>query len=76
MLRYTALSHLHCPAAKLACCFGLIPADRAKLSIRALSSDVEATIARLEKKWKDMEKTSNSAVSKQKILKGLFERLQ
>ncbi|KIP08904.1 hypothetical protein PHLGIDRAFT_34773 [Phlebiopsis gigantea 11061_1 CR5-6] len=55
------------------------PSDRtarAKTSIESLPMDVEATITRLEKKCKDMEKTSNSAVSKQKILKGLFQQLQ
>lgn len=54
----------------------LVPeAERAKVAIGALPSDVEDTIARLEKKCKDMEKNSNSAASKQKMLKGLLEHL-
>ena len=50
-------------------------AERAKTAIAALPGDVETMIAKLEKKSKDLEKNANSASSKQKILKGLLERL-
>ncbi|KAF7793251.1 hypothetical protein EIP86_004361 [Pleurotus ostreatoroseus] len=56
--------------AKLADC-----ATRAKTALEGIPADVEETIARLEKKSKDMEKNSTSAASKQKMLKGLLERL-
>lgn len=50
-------------------------AERAKAALEGIPGDVEETIARLEKKCKDMEKNSNSVASKQKMLKGLLERL-
>ena len=49
-------------------------AERGKAAIEALPGDVEATIARLEKKSKELDK-DGSAASKQKMLKGLLEKL-
>ena len=56
-------------------CDWWLEAERAKAVLEALPADVEDTISRLEKKSKGMEKNSNSAASKQKMLKGLLERL-
>ncbi len=53
----------------------LCQATRAKAVLEGIPADVEETIVRLEKRSKDMEKNSNSAASKQKMLKGLLERL-
>ncbi|CAL1705253.1 unnamed protein product [Somion occarium] len=50
-------------------------ADGAKTAVESLPVEIEETIVRLEKKCKDMEKKGNSAASKQKMLKGLLERL-
>ena len=50
-------------------------AERGNAAIEALPGDVEATIARLEKKSKEMDKGSGSAAAKQKILKELLQQL-
>jgi hypothetical protein len=50
-------------------------AQRAKTAIEGVPGDVEDMITKLEKKCKDLEKNANSTSSKQKILKGLLERL-
>ncbi|PSS31044.1 hypothetical protein PHLCEN_2v2376 [Hermanssonia centrifuga] len=50
-------------------------AERAKAAVEGLPGEVEDAISRIEKKGKDMEKNTNSAASKQKMIKGLLERL-
>lgn len=49
-------------------------ANRATASLEALSTDLEQTIALLEKKSKILDKDSGSAAN-QKMLRGLLEKL-
>ncbi|KZT09731.1 uncharacterized protein LAESUDRAFT_674696 [Laetiporus sulphureus 93-53] len=49
-------------------------ADRAKAALEALPAEVEFAIAQLEKKSKELDKDTSSA-SKQKMLKGILEKL-
>ncbi|KAI0072266.1 hypothetical protein K474DRAFT_414446 [Panus rudis PR-1116 ss-1] len=50
-------------------------AERAKIALESIPEEVETTITKLEKKGKEMEKKGNSMASKQKMLKGLLEKL-
>lgn len=50
-------------------------ASRARDALESLPSETENTIAQLEMKYKEMEKNSSGQASKQKILKGLLEKL-
>lgn len=50
-------------------------ASRARDALESLPSDTENIITQLEKKYKEMEKNSSGPASKQKILKGLLEKL-
>lgn len=52
-----------------------LAAQRGRAAVQNIPEAVEETIARLEKKSKDMEKNVNSQASKQKMLQGLLERL-
>lgn len=50
-------------------------AEQAKAAVESLPAVIEETITRLEKKSKDMEKKEKKAVSSQKMLRDLVEKI-
>ena len=50
-------------------------ATQAKAVVECLPAEIEETITRLEKKSKDMEKKEKKAVSNQKMLRDLVEKM-
>lgn len=47
----------------------------ARNAVKAIPAEVEDIIAKLERKSKDMDKKGSGLASKQKILKGLLNKL-